>query len=157
MVRGKLPIHGTVVIGSEMSGGVRNVLAEDLTADGTDAGVRIKSRLGRGGTVENSVYRRLNLKNIKKQAITIDMTYDVGNNPMVDPNTPGVLPIFRNILVEDLVCENANTAIVLRGLPQSQIENVKLRNVSITATSGVDVSYTNVKATDVSVHVNRNR
>lgn len=145
--------HGTVVIGSEMSGGVRNVLAEDLTADGTDAGVRIKSRLGRGGTVENIVYRRLHLKNIKRYAITIDMLYDVGNNPTVDPNTPDVLPVYRNIVVEDLVCESARTAIVLRGLPQSQIEKVRFENVSIIATEGSDISYAGLKSRNLSVKV----
>ena len=75
-----------------MSGGVRNVLAEDLTADGTDAGVRIKTRRGRGGTVENIIYRNMTLKNIAKQAITIDMFYDVGNNPEVDQGRPGRHP-----------------------------------------------------------------
>ena len=92
--------HGTVVIGSEESGGVRNVLAEDLTADGTDAGVRIKARRGRGGTVENITYRNLNLKNIAKQAITIDD--DVGNNPDVDESTLEGLPVFKNITIDGL-------------------------------------------------------
>ena len=50
---------------------------------GTDAGVRIKSRRGRGGVVENIHYRNLSYKNIVKEAITIDMFYDVGNNPNV--------------------------------------------------------------------------
>src|SRR5204862_8349807 len=94
--------HGTVVIGSEMSAGVRNVLAENLTADGTDAGVRIKTRRGRGGTIENITYRNLTLKNIAKQAITIDMFYDVGNNPDVEPSGAETVPAVRNITIENL-------------------------------------------------------
>lgn len=123
--------HGMVVIGSEMSGGVRNVLAEDLTADGTDAGVRIKTRRGRGGTVENITYRNMKLKNIVKQAITIDMYYDVGNNPDVDQGGKEGLPIIRNVTVDNLTCDGAAQAILIRGLPDSAIENVTLRDVHI--------------------------
>jgi|GEM_PF-4628593 len=78
---------------------------------------------------------------------------DVGINPSVDPNVPGVLPIFKDITVEDLHCESARTAIVLRGLAQSHVENVNLKNVSITATEGADVSFTRVKAVNPTVNV----
>ena len=132
--------HGTVVIGSEMSGGVRNVLAENLTADGTDAGVRIKTRRGRGGTVENVVYRNMTLKNIRKQAITVDMFYDVGNNPAVDQSGPAGIPSIRNVTVENLTCDNADAAIVFRGLPESPIVGVALRDIRITAKQGWTVS-----------------
>jgi polygalacturonase len=133
--------HGTVVIGSEMSGGVRNVLAENLTADGTDAGVRIKTRRGRGGVVENIVYKNMTLKNIAKQAITIDMFYDVGGNPNVDQSGRDGLPVIRNVLVENLKCDGAATAIVVRGLPDSPIEAVTLRGIQIQgAKEGVTIT-----------------
>lgn len=132
--------HGTVVIGSEMSGGVRNVLAENLTADGTDAGVRIKSRRGRGGVVENITYRNMKIKNIRKQAITIDMFYDVGNNPPVDQSGPEGVPAYRNIVVENLECDSAVTAIVLRGLPDSPIRNLTLKNIQITSNESATIS-----------------
>jgi polygalacturonase len=132
--------HGTVVIGSEMSGGVRNVLAENLTADGTDAGVRIKTRRGRGGTIENVVYRNMTLKNIRKQAITVDMFYDVGNNPAVDQSGPAGVPAIRNVTVENLTCDSADAAIVFRGLPESPITGVALRDIRISAKKGWTVS-----------------
>jgi polygalacturonase len=136
--------HGTVVIGSEMSGGVRNVLAENLTADGTDAGVRIKTRIGRGGTIGNITYRNLDLKSIRKQAITIDMFYDVGNNPDVDQSGREGIPTVRNIKIENLKCDGTRQAIILRGLPESPIEGVMLRDVHITdAKNGAEIS--NVK------------
>lgn len=146
--------HGTVVIGSEMSGGVRNVIAEDLTADGTDAGVRIKSRRGRGGTVENITYRNMNLKNIQKQAITIDMFYDVGNNPGVDQSGPEGIPVFKNITIDNLTCDGAAQAIVIHGLADSPITNVTLNNISITAKQGTMIGgVENVKSGNVSVKV----
>jgi polygalacturonase len=148
--------HGTVVIGSEMSGGVRNVLAENLTADGTDAGVRIKTRRGRGGVVENILYRNLSLKNIAKQAITIDMFYDVGNNPSVDQSGKEGIPALRNIAVENLNCDGAATAIIIRGLPESPIEGVSLRDVKITAKEGTTVSDArDVRIGNLSVEVGR--
>ena len=132
--------HGTVVIGSEMSGGVRNVLAENIVADGNDAGVRIKSRRGRGGVVENIHYRNLTYKNIVKEAITIDMFYDVGNNPNVKQDSPDALPVYRNILVENLKCDGAATAIRIRGLEDSPMSNIVLRNVQISAKQGVTIT-----------------
>ncbi|HYO07641.1 MAG TPA: glycoside hydrolase family 28 protein [Tepidisphaeraceae bacterium] len=132
--------HGTVVIGSEMSGGVRNVVAENVVADGNDAGVRIKTRRGRGGVVENITYRNMTIKNIQKQAITIDMFYDVGNNPDVDQSGPEGIPAIRNVLIENLRCESAATAIVIRGLPDSPIQGVKLRDVEISAARGTTIS-----------------
>jgi polygalacturonase len=133
--------HGTVVIGSEMSGGVRNVLAENIAADGNDAGVRIKSRRGRGGVVENIHYRNLTYKNIVKEAITIDMFYDVGNNPGIVQDSPEGLPVYRNILVENLKCDGAATAIRIRGLPDSLMSGIVLRNVEITgAKQGVTIT-----------------
>jgi polygalacturonase len=140
-----------------MSGGVRNVLAEDLVADGTDAGVRIKTRRGRGGTVENITYRNMKLKNIQKQAITIDMFYDVGNNPGVDQSGEEGLPVIRNVTVENLTCDGAQQAIVIRGLPDSVIENVTLRDVHIkNAKEGTLISGTkDTKAGNLSVELSQ--
>ena len=147
--------HGTVVIGSEMSGGVRNVHVENLTADGTDAGVRIKTRRGRGGTVENIVYRNMTLKNIEKQAITIDMFYDVGNNPGVDQTGKDGIPVIRNVLVENLTCDGAAQAIVIRGLEDSLIENVTLKDVHVkNAKEGMRISGSReTRTTNVSVEL----
>jgi polygalacturonase len=147
--------HGTVVIGSEESGGVRNVLAEDLTADGTDAGVRIKARRGRGGVVENITYRNLDLKNIGKQAITIDMFYDVGNNPDVDQSSPDATPIFRKITIDGLKCDGTAVGIQIHGLPDSPISDVTLNDVQITnAKTATQIGgVENLKTGNVSVQV----
>ena len=67
--------HGGFVIGSEMSRGVSNVLVEDCTFVNSDVGVRIKSALGRGGIVENIEIRRVNMLNIKEEAVILNMDY----------------------------------------------------------------------------------
>jgi len=80
------------------------------------------------------------IKNIEKQAITIDMFYDVGNNPGVDQTSPEGIPAIRNITVENLTCWSADTAIVLRGLPDSPITGVTLRDIRIAAKKGTTIS-----------------
>jgi polygalacturonase len=129
------------------------VLAENLTADGTDAGVRIKTRRGRGGLVENIVYRNMKLRNIQKQAITIDMFYDAGNNPGVVQSAQDGIPAIRNVTIENLSCEGAAQAIVIRGLPDSPIQNVTLKDIDITAAKqGILISGAqDVKGANVSV------
>ena len=67
--------HGGFVIGSEMSGGVRNVEIRDCTFIGTDTGLRFKSARGRGGVVENIHIRRIFMKDIPAAAITFNMFY----------------------------------------------------------------------------------
>src|SRR6476620_2669089 len=67
--------HGGVVIGSEMSGGVKKITISNCIFDGTDRGIRIKSARGRGGVVEDIRVDNVVMKNIKEQAIVLDMEY----------------------------------------------------------------------------------
>ena len=69
---GALNCHGGIVIGSETSGGVRNVLAYDCVYDGSDVGIRLKSNASRGGVVENIHYRNITMRNIKTEAIQLE-------------------------------------------------------------------------------------
>ena len=63
--------HGGVVIGSEMSGGVRNVWVTDLSSVGTDRGLRIKSMRRRGGTVENVFYENVRHRDIRLMVVEL--------------------------------------------------------------------------------------
>ena len=67
--------HGGVTIGSETSGGVRNVWAYDCVFDGTDRGIRIKTARGRGNVVEKIFMRDIRMTHITSEAIDIDMLY----------------------------------------------------------------------------------
>ena len=63
------PVVVGIVIGSDTSGGVRNVLAYDCVYDGSDVGIRLKSNASRGGVVENLYYRNITMRQIKNEAI----------------------------------------------------------------------------------------
>ena len=97
----------------------------------------------------------MTLKNIEKQAVTIDMFYDVGNNPGVDQTAKDGVPAIRNVLVENLTCDGAAQAIVIRGLEDSLIENVTLKDVHVkNAKEGMRISESKeTRTTNVSVEL----
>lgn len=147
--------HGGFVVGSEMSGGVKNVTVEDCTFIGTDVGLRFKSTRGRGGVVENIWVRGINMTNIPNDGITFDLFYGgkgAGEEtaeeiaarvnasiPPVDETTPA----FMNIVIEDITCKGAQRAIYFNGLPERKIENVTLKNINMNATEGAVFNQTN--------------
>jgi len=67
--------HGGFVVGSEMSGGVRNIMVSQCQFLGTDVGLRFKSTRGRGGIVENIFIDGISMTDIKTDAITFNMYY----------------------------------------------------------------------------------
>jgi len=136
--------HGGVTIGSEMSGGVRNVTVTNCDFRTTDVGLRFKTTRGRGGVVENIRISNITMSSIKNEAITLDMYYAVGAK--VDKSrTPHPVseetPRFRNIHMSNISCEGAKRAMVLRGLPEMPIEAVTLEHASISADEGILCMY----------------
>ncbi len=140
--------HGGFTIGSEMSGGVRNVCVNNCTFMGTDIGLRFKSTRGRGGVVENIYVSNVRMEDIPGNAINFNMYYG-GEPPLaasgeihpveVPPVNAGT-PQFRKIYIKNVICRGANAAIFLQGLPEMPIRNIFLKNVSITAKKGVFVT-----------------
>ncbi len=147
--------HGGFVIGSEMSGGVRNVTCRHCTFNGTLTGLRFKSARGRGGTVENIHVSDIKMNNIVDAAITFDMYYmhaPSATEPTSQPVSDGT-PIFRNFDISNIQCQGAASAIVFRGLPEMPLSNVVLNHVQISADHGVsmhdaaDITLRDVKVT----------
>jgi len=156
--------HGGFVIGSEMSGGARNIFVSDCSFIGTDIGLRFKTTRGRGGVVENIHIKNINMMEIPGEAILFDMYYAA-----VDPvpltgekrEAPKVeillvteeTPVFKNFYINNVVCDGAEKAVFVRGLPEMSIENINLENLTIKATKGIDIqeakkiNLTNVKLT----------
>jgi polygalacturonase len=140
--------HGGFVIGSEMSGGVRNVRVDNCTFIGTDIGLRFKSTRGRGGGVEKIFVSNVRMTDIAGDAINFNMYYggkpsSDGSGEEVETNLPPVTeetPQFRDIHIENVICRGAQSAIVLQGLPEMPIRDIALKNISITSQKGVSVT-----------------
>ncbi len=136
--------HGGFVVGSEMSGGVRNIRVHNCTFMGTEVGLRFKSTRGRGGVVENVDISDIHMANILGGAIDFNLFY--GGKPPGDtagqeaedaaPVDEGT-PQFRNIRISHLTCRGAMRAILLEGLPEMPLKNIVLNDVMITSREGV--------------------
>lgn len=131
--------HGGFTIGSEMSGGVKNVLVEDCKFIGTDLGLRFKSVRGRGGVVEDIYIRNIHMVEIKGDAITIDIYYEVKPGSEDDRVLPvsEETPVIKDIFMDNITCRGAGNGIFLRGLPEMPLSNIQLKNVDITAKNGI--------------------
>jgi len=139
--------HGGFVVGSEMSGGARNLFVYDCNFIGTDIGLRFKTTRGRGGVVENVYIKNIRMSHIGGAAILFDMYYMAKDplavfggdeNPAIEfqPVNEGT-PQFRDITIEDVVCNGAETAVFVRGLPEMNIRNIAMKNLSMKTSAGV--------------------
>ncbi len=140
--------HGGFVVGSEMSGGVRNVFISNSTFIGSDIGLRFKTKRGRGGVVEEVYASNIDMKDIPGEAISFDMYYEA-KDPIplagqkevmpkiemlpVDESTPQ----FRNFYVQNITVQGAKKGIFVRGLPEMNVKNVQLENLVIQADEGI--------------------
>ena len=129
--------HAALAIGSETSGGIKNVFANNIKVKYADYGIRLKSNSARGGIVENIWINNINIYRVKKDAIQINLNY--GTPTLI--HNQNKLPIFRNINIDNLYCRRAHNAAVLTGLPNSPLENITLKNLDIFATKGITSTY----------------
>ena len=141
--------HGGVTIGSEMSGGVRNVFVDNCVFLGTDEGLRFKSTRGRGGVVENLYFRNIYMRGIATDAIGFTMSYG-GSSPTDEspaassaavPKADETTPLFRQIHFDNIVCVGAKRAVHLEGLPELPIESVDFANLTISAQTGFETLF----------------
>jgi polygalacturonase len=131
--------HGAIVIGSETAGGVENVQVENCDIKGSDRGIRIKSRRGRGGTVQNLRFANLVMDSVFSP-ITINLYYNCGATISEAEHLfsqerqaeSELTPRIRNVYISNLVAKNCKaSAGFIVGLPESKIENLVLENCSI--------------------------
>ena len=140
--------HGGFVVGSEMSGGVRNISVRNCQFLGTDVGLRFKSNRGRGGLVENIYISDIYMFDITTDSFLFDLYYtgksaseslDDGDTTPVEVQNPPVTketPSFRNIYVSNIVSRNARRAMFFNGLPEMNISNINVENAIITSQYG---------------------
>lgn len=141
--------HGGFTIGSEMSAGVKNILVRNCKFLGTNNGINMKSRIGRGGTVENIWINNIDMKGIKNQAIVIDLKYDGEpieremNYQNENKDRKRYSPVFRNIQIEKINSSGSRAAIVLRGLSGKCLYDIQFKDVFIESESGLESSFVN--------------
>ena len=115
--------HGGVVVGSEVSGSVRNVFAEDCTMDSPnlERALRIKTNSVRGGVVENIYMRNVTVGEVSDAVIWVYFNYEEGD---VGRHTP----VVRNIYVSNVTSRKSKYALLLAGYERSPVTNLNLKN-----------------------------
>lgn len=157
--------HGGFVVGSEMSSGIRNVSVRNCMFLGTDVGLRFKSKRGRGGVVENIHIQNINMIDIPTDCILFDLHYSgmsaseekalgltknvsASDLPAVDETTPQ----FKDIYINDIVCQGAERAMYFNGIPEMPITNININNARITANRGIELRHSQgITISDVAI------
>lgn len=140
--------HGGFVIGSEMSGGARNIYVSNCTFMGTDVGLRFKTARGRGGVVENIFVDGVDMTDIAGEAILFDMYYAAKDPVQVNGEAFGIpeikaeplnegTPQFRGFRIKNVTCKGAATGILVRGLPEMSIKDVEIENTVLESKKGL--------------------
>jgi polygalacturonase len=143
--------HG-LSVGSEIAGGARNIVAERISFDGTDNGIRVKANRDRGNDVGNLVFRDITMKNVKN-ALIVSEYYPKVLPPEGETAQPvtRLTPHFHDILVENLTATGSDVAGAIVGLPESPVRNIVLKNVKISAQKGMTIGFADVAADGLSV------
>ena len=155
--------HGGFVVGSEMSGGVKNMYVSNCSFIGTDIGLRFKTTRGRGGMVENIYASNINMKDIAAEAILFDMYY-MAKDPVVlsgekrEPPKVEMKPVdettpqFRNFFLRNITCNGASKGIFVRGIPEMHVKDVWIDNAVLQAGDGIDVQEaTNINLSNITM------
>ncbi|HVX31430.1 MAG TPA: glycosyl hydrolase family 28 protein [Nitrolancea sp.] len=136
--------HGAVVIGSETSGGIRNITASNIVSKGTDTGVRIKSQRGRGGVLENFRFDNWVIEDAQKVALEITMRYGRTAEAPLSERTPR----FQNFSFSNLTIVNARTVATVEGLPELAIRQLRFTDITASGRNGFLADHAN----DVELH-----
>jgi hypothetical protein len=113
--------HGGVSIGSEISGGARNVFISKcrMSSPHLERALRIKTNSYRGGVIENVWFRKVTIGQVANDAVQIDFSYEEGEGGPFQP-------VVRNIYIRDVTCGKSDDALSLRGYASSPIRNVRV-------------------------------
>ncbi|KAK1366572.1 putative polygalacturonase [Heracleum sosnowskyi] len=121
------PDSAVIALGSEMSGGIKDVRVEDITAINSESGVRIKSAPGRGAYVKDIYVRRMTMNTMK---YVFWMTGSYGSHPDEGYN-PKALPEVKNVNFRDIVAHNVTMSANLAGIKDDPYTGICVSNVTI--------------------------
>ena len=126
--------HGGVVIGSEISGGARNIFAEQCRMDSPrlDRVLRFKTNAARGGTIERVAIRNITVGQVAEAIVAADFYYEEGD-------TGGFTPVLRDVDVRGVTSRKSKYALLLRGYARSPVTDVRV----------TDCTFDNVESPDV--------
>jgi len=134
--------HG-MSVGSGTVGGLANLTVSHCTFDGTDSGIRIKTRRGKGGRLQHVLYENLTMNAVKNPIYLIDWypEHDAPKDPATETAEPvdAFTPWFKDVIICNLTATNCATAGTIRGLPEAPITGLSLTNVSISAETGMKI------------------
>jgi len=134
--------HGAVVIGSETGGSVRNVVASNITAIDTENGIRIKSRRGRGGTVEDIRFDNWTMENVGTGIVVTSYYVMGGESETKQEPVSERTPKFRNIGISNVTIHGAKKVVDIDGLPEMPISALRLTDVAGSGKVGLTARYT---------------
>ncbi len=126
--------HGGVTIGSEISGGCRNVFVEDCKMDSPnlDIAFRFKTNAVRGGVIENIHMRNVQVGRVADSVVRIDYYYEEGIKG-------GHMPVVRNISMQNVTSQSSPRAMTLKGFPNNPIRDFRMRDCTFNGVEEDDV------------------
>ena len=118
--------HAGVAIGSEISGGCRNVFIEDCTMDSPhlDRALRLKSNAKRGGVIENIYMRRTEVGQVNESLLTVDFQYEEGSHG-------SFLPTVRNVQIDQVTVKGSPRIFYIAGIKGATIDQIRVSNSAI--------------------------
>lgn len=141
--------HGGITVGSECSGGFRNLFAENNQLDSPDlwTAFRIKNNASRGGKIENLYFRSIKIGKVSRSAIEVDFNYEEGAKGEFTP-------MVKNLVVENLTAVDCNKAVDLQGLNTAPLYDIVLKNCDFGKVTGTNIvrNVTNLKLTNVKLN-----
>jgi polygalacturonase len=136
--------HGSVAIGSETSGGIRDVVASNIISRGAWYGIRVKSERGRGNTIENLRFDNFVIDGATIAAVEVTALYE---NEPAEPLSFRT-PIFRDIAFSNVTIFDAAQVASIHGLPEKAFERLRFTDVTASGRSGFLCDH----STDVALH-----
>ena len=126
--------HGGVTMGSEVSGGVRNVFVSDCTMDSPnlERAFRFKSNAVRGGVIENIDVRNVKIGRVAKAVLSVEFDYEEGAN---GPHQP----VLRDVRIENVTSESSRSVAIITAFPGAVIEGVRLKDCIFRGVEAADV------------------
>lgn len=126
--------HGGIVIGSEVSGGIRNVLAENISVERADSAARIKAPRGRGGYVERIVMRDFSFDELSDSPIRIDMEYIYN---VRETGLDESIPEVGNLSFSGFHGKNVDKAVNVEGLSENPIDGLFIEGLDVKCDRGI--------------------